>query len=118
MATTTAACTIHFPEYYDAVTELEVCDKGWFAGVTVELPDGSVHPVFFYDPVRLGQDLAADAKQSRPFIAEPGLIVVPEVTRAAMTSAIEQLVKQGYFEHVRALAGTISAVEANGAGAK
>lgn len=40
-----------------------------------------------------------DAKGGHPYIAELGLIVVPEVTLAYMRAAVEQLYQQGYFEH-------------------
>jgi len=111
---TASGYIIHFPDYYDELTEIEVCAKGWFAGVKVELPDGTQYPVFFYDPVRLGQDLTADAKQGRPVVAEPGLVVVPEVTRAAILEAIERLVKHGYFQHLQPLASTQPLTPING----
>ena len=34
----------------------------------------------FYDPVRLQQDLEEEVKAGRPLIAEPGMIVIPEIT--------------------------------------
>jgi hypothetical protein len=55
--------------------------------------------VFFYSPERLAQDLEMDTKAGHPYIAEPGLIVIPEVTLAYMQVAVEQLYEQGYFEH-------------------
>ena len=72
-------------------------------GATVELADGTRYPVFFYDPVRLRQDLDADASQGRPYAAEPGMIVLPAVTRAAIRQAVEQLVEDGFFRHLKPL---------------
>ncbi len=75
---------LHFREPFEGITAFEVPHKGWYAGVTVELEDGRRVPVFFYDPVRLTQDLESDAARGEPYIAEHSMIVVPEVTEAAM----------------------------------
>jgi hypothetical protein len=98
-----ASFTIHFPGGIDdrAVYEAEL--KGWLQGVTVELADGSRYPVLFYDPVRLRQDLEADTAQGRPYAAEPGMIVIPTVTPAAIRQAVEHLVEDGFFQHLRPL---------------
>lgn len=53
-------------EPFDERTVWEVSRKGWYSGATVELPDGSRHPIFFYDPVRLAQDLQAEIESDRP----------------------------------------------------
>jgi hypothetical protein len=54
--------------------------------------------VFFYDAVRLAQDLEEEAKAGRPFIAEPGLIVLERVTLANMEKAVRELYAQGFFD--------------------
>lgn len=96
-------CRVVFPDWYDERAEYEAEQKGWLQGVEVELGDGSRYPVTFYDPVRLAQDLEEEAKWDRPFVAEPGLIVIPTVTRAAISQAVEQLAVSGFFGHFRAL---------------
>jgi hypothetical protein len=103
MATDTNGITIHFPDWFDERAEWEAEHKGWLPGVTVELADGSRYPVFFYDPVRLSQDLEADANSGHPYVAEPGLIVLPQVTRAAIGEAVGQLVGSGFFDRLRPL---------------
>jgi hypothetical protein len=103
MATDANGFTIHFPDWLDERAEWEVESKGWLQGVTVELADGARYSVFFYDPVRLSQDLQSDASQGRPYAAEPGMIVVPEVTREAIGEAVGQLVKAGFFYHLQPL---------------
>lgn len=66
----------------------------------VELEDGRKYPLFFYDPIRLAQDLETEVAQGLPFVAEPFMIVVPEITEAAMRTAISLLHKRGWFnEH-------------------
>lgn len=94
-------CQLLFPDWFDELAELEVANKGWLQGVRVELADGRRIPVHFYDPVRLAQDLEEDAKWDRAYVAEPGMIVVPNVTRDAIRKAVESLVETGYFLHFR-----------------
>jgi len=94
-------CRLVFPEWYDERAEYEAEQKGWLQGVRVELPDGEQYSVHFYDLVRLGQDLDEEAKWDRPFVAEPGLIVVPAVSREAITSAVNRLAITDYFRHLR-----------------
>jgi hypothetical protein len=101
MATDANSFTIHFPEGFDDRAEWEAESRGWLQGVTIELADGARYPALFYDPVRLSQDLDAEASLGRPYLAEPGMIVLPQVTRAAMTEAVRQLVESGFFNHLR-----------------
>jgi len=88
-----------FKQQFDELLAFDVSQKGWCGIVMVELPEGGTVDVFFYSPTRLAQDLEADTKAGHPYLAEPGLIVVPEVTLAYMQVAVEQLHEQGYFEH-------------------
>ena len=104
MVTRLDSYSIHFPEDYDERGEWEVERKGWLQGVEVELAGEGRFPLFFYDPVRLAQDLEADGKQGRGALAEPGLVVIAEVTRASILSAVEELVRQRYFDHLKPLA--------------
>lgn len=93
-----AAFEFVFDESFDSLIQMEAEAKGCLAGVKARLADGRVYPVCFYDPVRLAQDLEGES-----FIAEVGLIVVPEVTLAQMRAAVESLVRTGYFESLRPL---------------
>src|SRR4051812_8570693 len=86
-----------FPDYYDERGEWEAQEKGWLQGVEVRFLNGDVYPVFFYDPVRLAQDLETDTKHGRPFVAHPGMIVIPEITREAILDVIGKLVDEAYF---------------------
>jgi hypothetical protein len=90
-----------FPDWYDERAEAEAEDKGWLQGVRVELADGGRYPVHFYDPVRLAQDLAEEAKWGGTCVAEPGLIVVSAVTRDGIRKAVDQLLLTDYFTHLR-----------------
>jgi hypothetical protein len=89
-----------FKEEFDERLAFDVAQKGWCGIAMVELPEGGRVDVFFYDPTRLAQDLEVDAKAGHPYVAEPGLIVIPEVTLPYMEAAVEQLYKQGYFKRL------------------
>lgn len=104
MNTDQTRLTIHYPEDFDERAAWEANNKGWLAGVVVELDDGSLYPLFFYDPVRLRQDLECEAGQGRPYLAEPGLIILPEVTPEAINRAVHDLARDGYFTHLQSLA--------------
>jgi hypothetical protein len=88
-----------FKEQFDERLAFDVAQKGWCGIVAVELPEGGRVDLFFYSPTRLAQDLEADTKAGHSYVAEPGLIVVPEVTLPYMEAAVEQLYREGYFEH-------------------
>lgn len=83
---------------YDERLAFEAEARGHLGGVTVELADGSRHRVFYYDPVRLQQDLNTEADLGRPFIAEKGMIVLKAITLENMQNAVDQLAKEGYFQ--------------------
>jgi hypothetical protein len=78
--------------------ELDAQLRGYRSHVFAELGDGSRHAMTFFDPVRLEQDLAAESVLGRSFIAEPGLVVVPLISRANMEAAARTLAKEGFFE--------------------
>ena len=86
-----------FPDWYDERGEWEANEKGWLQGVGVRFSSGEVYSVFFYDPVRLAQDLETDTKHGRPFVAHPGMIVIPEITRKAILDVVGKLVDEAFF---------------------
>lgn len=88
---------LHFDDEYDERLAMEARDRGYLGGVTVELANGSLHFVCFYDPVRLAQDLEVVTKQGRHYVAEKGMIVLPEVTLDNMKKAISELDEDGFF---------------------
>src|SRR5580704_9995299 len=82
---------------FDELASYEAKARGYLSHAFVEFDDGGRCPVVFCDPVRLKQDLDVDGSEGRSFIAEPGMIVVPEVTREFMKRAVESLFEQGFF---------------------
>lgn len=96
MVLTAPTFTFHFPPDFDERAEFEMPSKGYLAGGIVETPDGK-YPVTFFDPVRLAQDLELTGEHGFAVVAEPGLIVIPEVTRDAIAGTIEELIRQRFF---------------------
>ena len=92
-----------FKDGWDERDEVETSMKGCRSDGIVDCGDGRSYSVYFIDPIRLEQDLEEEVECGSPFLAPPGLIVVPEVTRTAMETAIGQLWKQGYFEALQPL---------------
>jgi len=93
-----------FPDWYDERAEYETSLKGWFSHAVVQLADGMCFPVSFIDPVRLQQDMEEYVKLGTPYFAEPGLIILPEVTVEFMRNSVKDLWKRGYFCHLKPLA--------------
>lgn len=83
---------------HDERDEIEAKDRGYRSHVWVELTDGSLHRVTFFAPVRLQQELEMGIASGRPYFAEPGLIVIPEVTGEAMERAARALVDERFFD--------------------
>jgi hypothetical protein len=92
---------IVFTPYHDERSKEEMTPRDYVSHVCVVTKADQYYPVFFYDPVCLSQDLEESMKHGLyPFVAEPGLIVIPEVTLEAMTTAVEILYRDGYFDHL------------------
>jgi hypothetical protein len=103
MATQLDSFTILFPDWYDARAEFEATAKGFLRDVVVRLEEGTCYRLYFTDPVRLQQTLEDDVKAGRAYYTEPGLVVLPEVTTAAVRKAVSGLWREGYFQHLRPL---------------
>jgi hypothetical protein len=98
---TRSGARVIFPEGFDERAAFETPLKGWLKA-QVELEDGGRYAVYFSDPIRLQQDVDEAVKHERPCFAEPGLIVVPEVTVQAIQDAVQFLSKQGFFASLKA----------------
>jgi len=95
--------TISFPEGYDDRAEFETPSKGYLRGVVVNFEDGSNYKLFFIDPIRLQQDLEADVANGREYYAEPGMIILPEVTAQTIRKAVSGLWREGFFQWLKPL---------------
>lgn len=88
---------IEYPIEWNERDQLERPAKGWLGDVFVELDSGKRHRVCFYDPVRLAQDLE-EIKLGKAAVLEPGLIVVPQVTKENIEKATRQAVSERFIE--------------------
>ena len=95
--------TVVFPTDYDAQSEFETPLRGYLSDVEVEL-EGQRYRLFFIDPVRLAQELKSNVDSGRCYFAEPNLIVLAEVTTAAIKNAVEGLARDGFFQHLKTCA--------------
>ncbi|TAG46815.1 MAG: hypothetical protein EAZ30_11485 [Betaproteobacteria bacterium] len=89
---------LHFPHGFDERDEHEAPLRGVFDQVVAILPNGREIPLVFYDPTRLAQDLSRRMQQGEPCIAEPFLLVIPEVTQKNMQAAVDFAFDRNYFE--------------------
>lgn len=71
--------------------------RGYLSHVAVDLGDGGLYPVVFYDAVRLQQDIDEEAKCGTPYLAAPGMIVLAKVTLENMQKAVLELCRGGFF---------------------
>jgi hypothetical protein len=90
-----------FPAGFDERAAVEAPFKGWLSA-QVALDDGCRYAVYFSDPMRLQQDVDDAVQNGRPCFAEPGLIIVPEVTVQTIQDAVQFLWKQGFFASLKA----------------
>ncbi len=95
-----------FEYEFDEQLAYEAEARGHLGGVTVVLADGTRHPVFFYSPTRLLQDLETETDLGRPYIAERGMIVVNTVTYDNMLQAVRDLASEGFFDALPPIVGT------------
>src|SRR5579864_4293563 len=80
----------------------DMAPQGYRGDVVVELADGEAFPVYFYEPDAVREELDARIKSGfGQFVAEPGLVVIPAITLAAMKSSVLELIDVGYFCHLR-----------------
>src|ERR1700733_12010493 len=84
------------------VDEQDTAPQGYRGDVVVEFANGEAFPLFFYEPTAVREVLDSSIKWGfGQFVAEPGLVVIPEITVAAMKSSVLELIEVGYFNHLR-----------------
>jgi hypothetical protein len=76
--------------------DIDTEDKGYRNDVLVKLPGGEIVEVFFFDKVRLLQEMG-----DSPFLAKPGLIILSIVNKASISNAVINLYERGYFDYFK-----------------
>lgn len=107
------AFTFHYPDDFDDRAVLEMTDKSYLAGAAVELPGRGRFAVSFFTPTRLRQELESVVGHGGSVLAEPGLVVIPDVTPEAILRAIPELIADGFFDYLRPLPA-VARIVANG----
>jgi hypothetical protein len=92
---------IIFPEGFNERDHAEMPLRGCLSHAYVELENGEQYAVDFIDPIRLAQDLDEYIKSKIPCYAEPGLIVVPEVTMSSIQEAVDYLFARDFFKQFK-----------------
>ena len=95
---------VSYASEFDGRTEWEVEQKGFYDHAIVTLADGSRYNLHFYDPARLAHELETEQRYGGVCVAEPGLVVIPRVTRCNMEKAVKYLVESDYFSSLAPLA--------------
>jgi hypothetical protein len=90
-----SAAQVVYPDALDDVDWAMIEAKGWLE-VTVRWADGE-RVITFYDPVRLAQTVHDELAQQGHF-AEPGLVVVPAVTKDAIESTVTVMAQHNVIE--------------------
>jgi hypothetical protein len=84
------------------VDERDLAPHGYRGDVTVELAHGESFPVYFYEPDAIREELDGRIRSGfGRFVAEPGLVIIPEICIAGMKSSVLELIEVGYFTHLR-----------------
>jgi hypothetical protein len=90
--------TLFFDYDFDERAQYQATARGYLSHVRVQVADGTMYAVIFYDHVRLGQDLEEEVKLGNGFVAYPGMIVLDELTLEKMQRAIDRLELEQFFQ--------------------
>lgn len=85
------------PADFDARAEYEEEQRGLLDYVKVSFTGGSTYSVCFFTPSRIAVELEAVRQAGEACVAEPGLVIVPAITRSEMEKAVDFLASVGYF---------------------
>jgi hypothetical protein len=91
---------LRFAREFTEQDAFEAQSRGYLSHVLADFGGGRLFPLFFYDVERLKQDLEENARHGHAFIADPGMIIVVEITLEAMEQAIDQASREGFFDHL------------------
>ncbi len=81
----------------------DAIDRGFLSHVAVEIGGADLYPVWFYSIDELAGQLLDDPRYPYKFVADIGMIVLPEITLERMENAVQRLYEAGYFRHLRPL---------------
>ena len=79
------------PEDFDEYDWRLAESKGYLDDLGVELDDGRIVAVSFYDPVRLGQDIESEFSTGSIVVSWKRLLVVQKITPEVLQAAVDDL---------------------------
>lgn len=94
---------IRFHESFTEADREIMTNRGLVLSVTVEVSCVHRYDITVMDINRVVQEFDGNVSRGWPFFAEPGLIIVPEVTVDAINVAVNALYKRGFFESLKPL---------------
>lgn len=89
------------PDWFDDRCEYETPLRGVLEHAEVELENGNRYQSYFITPTRLRQELEELIKWDKPYYAEVGIIILPEVTIEKVREALKMVEKEGFFEKMK-----------------
>jgi hypothetical protein len=89
------ASTIHFPD--DFLPNIDIWGDKGFANLEVT-HDGARYLLSFVDPGNVRMGLESSDPDTVNCFAEPGMVVVQQITENHIRSAVDQLVKRRFFD--------------------
>jgi hypothetical protein len=86
---------------FDEREAQEAKDRGFRDHVFVEFENSVCFAISFYDPIALQQEVERGIVNGIPCVAEPGMIVIPEITLDYMRAAVRKLISENYFSNFK-----------------
>jgi hypothetical protein len=88
------------PQDFDARAEVEAEQRGLLDYAMVHFASGQTYSICFFTPSRIAVELTLIREAGEACFAEPGLIVIPVITRNEMEKAVRFLASSGYFSNL------------------
>lgn len=88
---------------FDERAETEANEKGYLKEVFIQTPDKKFYQLNFYGIERIKLRLEENSRVDHFYFTEPGLIILPEITKKTMSDAVTKLWEQGFFHELKEL---------------
>jgi hypothetical protein len=86
-------------------------DLGCLSHAFVEIDGSALYPVYFYSSGRLIYEMKTMSERGQSFVAQTGMIVLPQISIPAIEDAIQDLCDIGYFDYMTPM--TLEQVESS-----
>jgi hypothetical protein len=87
-----------------------IAPNGFRGDVALEMVKGEKYPLYFFDLFAIQAEIRSRIEHGMgQFVAEPGMVTLPEITESQMKAAVAELIEIGYFDHLKPLVEAPSA---------